>query len=165
MGQQNLESAGAERRGLDVIGSLVARIDIAELTARYNRAADGDDPGALLATFTGDGIVEMRGHRDGPAVYAGKRIAELLAPYNGQRVHMTTDAVVEIDGDRATQECTLLLCTRSRGRGVAAMLTGRYSDELVRTPDGWRFTRRVVEVDYANEAQMPLASAKDAPQQ
>jgi hypothetical protein len=88
----------------------------------------------------------------------GPELVKLLAPVQGQRVHMTMDPIIEISGDTATQECSLLLITRAPRRGITAAFTGRYSDELVRTADGWRFARRVVHVDYANEARMALAN-------
>jgi ketosteroid isomerase-like protein len=138
--------------------TLTDRIEIQELTARYNRAADGTDPDALLAVFTGDATVEMHGGEAGPAEFVGPELVKLLSPAQGQRVHMTMDSIVEIAGDTATQECSLLLVTRAPRRGITAMFTGRYLDELVRTPDGWRFARRVVHVDYANEARMALAN-------
>jgi ketosteroid isomerase-like protein len=140
--------------------ALADRAAILELAARYNRAADGTDPAAVLAVFTDDGVVEMHGRDDGPAVFAGLELAQLVAPFEGQRVHMTTDPIVVVDGERATHTSTLLLCTRSRRRGIAALFTGRYDDQLVKTSQGWRFARRLVRVDYADEAQMPLAHAE-----
>lgn len=139
---------------------LIDREEIRRLTAHYNRAADGSDPAALRALFTEDGSVELRGGPDGDKAYVGAELEQLLAPWPGQRVHMTMDAITEVDGDRATQECTLLLCTRSRRQGLAGLFTGRYFDELVRTSDGWRFARRVAEIDYANEGRLTLAPAE-----
>jgi ketosteroid isomerase-like protein len=144
----------------DAVQKLVDRDEIRQLTARYNRASDGLDAAAVLAVFTADGALEMRGGPDGDKTFAGAELAQLVAPTAGQRVHMTMDSIIEVDGDRATQECTLLLCTRSRRRGLAAIFTGRYSDELVRTDKGWRFARRVAHVDYANEAQLALANVE-----
>jgi hypothetical protein len=153
---------GRERRNCveKAVQELVDRDEIHRLTARYNRAADGLDPDEVLAVFTADGSLEMRGGTDGDRSFVGPELAQLVAPSAGQRVHMTTDSIIEVDGDRATQECTLLLCTRSRRRGLAAVFTGRYSDELVRTDQGWRFARRVATVDYANEAQLSLANVE-----
>ncbi len=138
------------------VARVLDRIAIVELTARYNRAADGTDPDELLSLFTPDGEIEVRGGTDGAKTYAATEIASLVAPFPAQRVHMTLDATIEINGDTATQLCTLLLCTRSRRRHVAALFTGRYADDLVRTAGGWRFRRRVIEVDYSNEARMTL---------
>jgi ketosteroid isomerase-like protein len=145
----------------DTLRALADRHEILELSARYNRAADGTDVATLLEVFSEDAVVEMHGGPNGPAVFAGEALTGLVAPFEGQRVHLTTDAIVAVDGDRATQQSTLLLCTRSKKRGVAALFTGRYDDELVRTSDGWRFSRRLVHVDYANEGRMPLADAAE----
>lgn len=141
--------------------TLSDRMEIQELTARYNRAADGTDPEPLLAVFTEDATMEMLGGDGGPAVFTGGELAKLVAPAAGQRVHMTMDSIIDVDGDTATQEITLLLLTRAPRRGLAAVFTGRYSDELVRTPDGWRFARRVATIDYANEARLSLANTKE----
>jgi ketosteroid isomerase-like protein len=140
---------------------LLDRIAISELTARYNRAADGTDASALTAVFTADATVVMRGNASGDRSYTGSEFEQLVAPNPKQRVHMTTDAVIEIDGDRATQVCTLLLCTRSRRRKTAALFTGVYRDELLRTSAGWRFQRREADMDFVNEAHMTLANLKD----
>ncbi len=43
-----------------------------------------------------------------------------------------------------------------RKRGIAALFTGSYTDDLIRTVHGWRFARRVVHVDFANEARLTL---------
>jgi hypothetical protein len=143
------------------IQELVDREQIRALTAAYNRAADGVDPDALLVLFTADATVEMHGGADGVARFEGPEIARLTAPYQGQRVHLTTNSTIEIAGELARQRCSLLLCTRSRRRGLAAILTGSYEDELTRTAEGWRFARRIVHVDYANEARLTLAEVND----
>lgn len=155
-------SASASDELLTELHALADRAAIATLTARFNRAADGTDPQELLALFTDDGVMEMRGGADGERTFTGPELAALVAPVAAQRVHMTMDAIIEVDGDRASQECTLLLCTRAPRRGVGALFTGRYSDEFVRTTAGWRFRRRVAEVDFANEARVVLAHAAPA---
>jgi hypothetical protein len=154
-----IESNADIARTKFTVHALADRVAIQELTAQYNRAADGTDPKALLAVFAHDGSVEMRGRPGTDVVYRGDEIARLVAPAALQRVHMTMDAIIEVHGDRATQVCTVLLCTRAPGRGIGALLTGRYIDDLVRTPVGWRFRRRIAEIDFANEGRITLANA------
>jgi uncharacterized protein (TIGR02246 family) len=128
---------------------LIDRTQIRELTARYNRAFDDGDPDAFAATFTEDGVMEVEGTfsvngRDG--------LAEMVrhTPYGV--VHVTVDATVEVDGDRAVQDVTLLVLARP-GRqaepGAKSKLanSGRYRDQLVRTTDGWRFAKRTAILD------------------
>ena len=65
---------------------------------------------------------------------------------------MTVDATVEVDGDTAVQDVKLLVLARpgpEAAAGAKSKLTnsGRYHDELVRTPDGWRFRHRTAVLD------------------
>ena len=88
---------------------LVDRARIRELTARYNRCFDDGDPEGFAATFTEDGVMEVDGGlpREGRAA-----LAEMVrhTPYG--IVHVTVDATVEVDGDRAVQDVTLLVLSR-----------------------------------------------------
>lgn len=121
-------------------------IAIRELSARYNRAFDDGDGEAFAATFTPDGTLEFAG---GGFSRAGRdALASFVATSRYGNVHATTDAIIEVDGDRGRQSCTVLLAWRRRDRSrVLFQMTGRYEDELVRTPDGWRFARRVAHLD------------------
>jgi ketosteroid isomerase-like protein len=120
------------------------RIAIRELTARYNHAFDDVDTEAFVNTFTEDGVFQL--DTDGLVTAGRERLAAMSQVVNHGPVHMTTDPVIEIDGDRATQVCSLALGGRTRERepGSATYLTsGRYYDELVRTPEGWLFSKRL----------------------
>jgi len=129
---------------------LLDRAQIRELTARYNRCFDDGDPEGFAATFTEDGVMEVAG---GFSVSGRDALAEMCrrTPYGV--VHATVDATVEVDGDRATQDVTVLVIARPKpdaepeARHSHLQRTGRYSDELVRTPGGWRFARRAVVLD------------------
>ncbi len=144
--------AGAE--GADLVDATLAwmvdRARIRELTARYNRAFDDGDPEGFAATFTEDGVMEVTG---GPTTTGRAALAEMCrhTPYG--IVHVTVDAIIEVDGDRAVQDVTLLVVNRPPPDGPADKRTsrlqrsGRYRDELVRTPEGWRFARRTASLD------------------
>ena len=60
---------------------------------------------------------------------------------------------VVIDGDRATAEWYLSE-TAGTADGASFAFTGTYQDELVRTPDGWRFARRVFTFLYRGKAEL-----------
>ena len=129
----------------DAVQRLIDQLEIRELTARYNRAFDDGDAEAYAATFTPDGRMEATGIP--PAVGHGA-LENLvrLTPYG--IVHITTDPIIEIDGDRARQQCTLIVANRHRDRSAVTLgTTGRYDDELVRTSEGWRFAKRVAVLD------------------
>jgi hypothetical protein len=59
--------------------------------------------------------------------------------------HNATNVVVDGDGDRATGSAFLIVYLVDGG--YKAILTGRYSDELTRTAEGWRFTNRIFKAD------------------
>ncbi|HEY8490179.1 MAG TPA: nuclear transport factor 2 family protein [Dehalococcoidia bacterium] len=117
---------------------------IRELTARYNHAIDEGRAEDWAATFVEDGVFEPSagGRFEGRAA-----LVEFARGFSSRfKVrHCTTDAVVEVDGDRATQTCYLILLDRADGVKIRA--SGVYHDTLTRTPDGWRFTHRRVEID------------------
>jgi 3-phenylpropionate/cinnamic acid dioxygenase small subunit len=116
------------------------RFAIRELTARYNDAIDDGRLDDYLACFTPDGVFEIDGlgRGQGPA-----QIRPMVEPISPIAVHLTLDAVVDVDGDTATQRCRFLLGRRAPDRSDFSIVTsGRYRDRLVRTPDGWRFVER-----------------------
>ena len=123
---------------------MLDHLAIREPTARYNRAFDDVDSEAWADTFTPDGVMDY----GGAPVRPRRPGQDVLTGYGF--VHITTDPIIEVDGDRGTQRCTVIIANRSRARDqVGIAMTGRYEDELVRTPDGWRFKRRkaILDVD------------------
>lgn len=125
-------------------------IAIRELTARYNRAFDDGDAASFARNFTEDGVMEVPGLME----VKGREGLEQMCrstPYGV--VHVTTDSIIEIDGDRAVQDVTVMVLQRPKPQSPPAerlstlQQSGRYRDELVRTADGWRFARRTASLD------------------
>lgn len=59
--------------------------------------------------------------------------------------HLAFNEVIDIDGDRASARNYLLVLRMTDGK-PSVSLTGYYEDELVRTPEGWRFASRLVAI-------------------
>ena len=118
--------------------------EILQLYARYNTAIDtGDSPG-FAGCFVAEGVFDsgmgiQMGHED-IAAFATKTHENLP----GMR-HAANNIVVDGDGDRATGSAFLIGYLVDGGFKV--MVTGRYTDELTRSSDGWRFTKRVFKAD------------------
>jgi ketosteroid isomerase-like protein len=136
----------------DVQTSLEARVQwiedylaIRELTARYNHTFDDGDAEAFADCWTEDG----RMTHEVPGSHGGRE--EFIAScklYDGGVIHQTSDPIITIDGDTATQDCSFQVWTRLKDRSAnEPFMTGRYQDELVRTPDGWKFHRRFTKRD------------------
>jgi hypothetical protein len=114
-------------------------IEIRTLTARSGVTFDTGDGPAYGATYTADGEMWLDGER---LCQGTAELAELAATPRGF-VHVTSDPIIEVDGDTATQQCTLLLYRMSRDKSTVTLFgVGRYEDHLVRTGEGWRFASR-----------------------
>jgi len=129
---------------------LVDYLAIRELTARYNRCFDDGDAEAFAGNFTEDGIMEVPGLME---VKGRDGLAQMCRSTPYGVVHVTVDPIITIDGDRAVQDVTVMVLQRPKPdsppkeRVTALQQSGRYRDELVRTPDGWRFARRTANLD------------------
>jgi hypothetical protein len=123
-----------------LILEIADKIAINELTARYNRSWDEGWAADWAATFTSNGALEVVGGdviegRD--ALEAAVRNAPLPL------FHVTTNPIITVSADVATQEIQLMFYALADDRSsIALQSSGRYSDELARTPQGWRFRRR-----------------------
>lgn len=136
------------------LGELEDRAAIAALTARYNAAFDAMDVEGWTGTFAEDGEFALEHPRQTVPPTAGRdRLRQMQEAIGYGTVHLTSDHLIELDGDVATQRCTALLAGRSAGRETGSVVanTGRYRDELVRTAEGWRFRRRTWIPDAESE--------------
>jgi hypothetical protein len=117
---------------------------IRQLTARYGRAGDDGDLAAWLDCFASDGTFERPDK--GQAWTGHPALADMFGGYGVTGRHLTTDAIITVDGDSAAQSCYLLFLDASRG--FLPHLVGVYSDDLVRENGQWRFRRRRLSVDF-----------------
>lgn len=127
---------------------LIARIQrledlhaIQQLRAHYCQALDDGRWSDLADTFTPDGafigLSTARGREE---------MLQFFPTLNASTVtswwHFSSNETVELDGDSASGVTWLLQpCVVG---GEAQLAAGRYEDEMVRTPDGWRFQTRKV---------------------
>lgn len=118
-------------------------IAIRAVTAEWARAVDSRDPAGLAAIVTADAIVEVVDER----IHQGRdEIAEIALRPRGDVLHMTTDPVIEIRGDEATQDCRFLIVRAARAEAVPVEMVeaGTYHDSLTRIGGRWHFSRRTI---------------------
>ena len=133
----------------DVAALLDERAVLAAL-AEYAHALDGHDVDRWVATFTSDGLFEVR--YDGRTVHREAGHAELrrwatAAPPGGSRRHLLADPLVTLDGDDAhVTSCWTLLERGPDGRPVVGAF-GRYDDRLVKRDGVWRFASRLADIE------------------
>ena len=130
---------------------LEAREQIRDTIARYAHCVDGGRFDDLVALFTPDGVLEVEGEpahrgRDAIRAFVTGTGRDLAAGTGAPRIrHHVSNVLIETESpDRARARCYFLAVT-DRG----ADHWGRYSDDLVRTDDGWRFAHRRVRTDGA----------------
>jgi hypothetical protein len=85
---------------------LADRFAIRELTAAYNNTIDGGDVAGFARTFTATGEFVVPGGLEEP-LRGTDQIEGFARAIGYGCIHMTTDAVITVDGDRAQQHCSL----------------------------------------------------------
>jgi hypothetical protein len=134
--------------------------EIQQLYARYNVAIDTGDAEAYAATFTPEGTFNNFTGHDALVGFI-KAWRERLNGAN--RRHWNTNLLISGDGKTATGSVYLMLLDIStKPVSIAAVAT--YTDTLLKTPNGWRFTKRTTHSDSPSAANAsPAASPPTAP--
>lgn len=118
--------------------------EIDQLYARYNWAIDAGDAEGYAATFTADGVFNTHVGHDAIVKFAQTFHAGL-----GARVrHWNTNLMVVPTATGAHGQVYLVLVDFSTKPATIAA-SASYSDELVKTAQGWRFTKRATKGDVA----------------
>ncbi len=115
------------------------RLELHELPGRYGDAIDDRDWDRLDEIFTADAVFDMTdlGARRCEGLAAIKEFMDVEAEH--PRTHMMTNIYVDEtpSGVQLRFRIVALL-----GGGLVG--TASYYDDVVKTPDGWRVTNRVV---------------------
>lgn len=119
------------------------KLEIAEHTALYNQCWDDNATEDWVNTWTEQGVFRLPGAPDTVGKSALRTMIETMKIVGF--VHLTMNPRITVDRDHATQTCAVLLGRREATRKPGTsqwVTTGRYHDQLVRTPSGWRFDER-----------------------
>ena len=120
---------------------------IREVLAEYCFALDGDRFADMAALFTADGTWDTAfgaatGHS---AIVALVQSIRAKAPQPRPRaIHLVTNIAIALDGDRATVRSNWTV-VQNGPDGPVVGSGGAYLDDMVRTPDGWRFKIRKID--------------------
>jgi SnoaL-like domain len=122
------------------------RLEIQQLLVDYSTAIDQRRFDDLDSVFTPDAYIDYRamGGIDGQYPEVKAWLAETLPTYFTVWAHMLGNFDVRIDGDTAKSRTICFNPMVLNGDSKQMMFCGLwYDDEFVRTPEGWRMTRRV----------------------
>lgn len=117
------------------------RDEIFDLTVMYATAIDTQRYDMLTAVFTDDAAIdygEVGQWRGGAEVAHFMEQAHVFAAHT---MHRMTNQAIAVDGDTATAR-TYVDALILLEDGSGANPVGYYDDVAVRTPAGWRITRR-----------------------
>jgi hypothetical protein len=126
------------------------RLNIIEHVLQYSLAAKRLDGHALGRRFTSDaklgGVAKLVGQPDADIVGGNAIGAFFSAVFESMEfVHQIPQVTgIEIRGDQATATTMLIEYARAKG-GKLMTVIGEYTDEFVRSGDGWLFSGRVLD--------------------
>ncbi|MEJ5978342.1 nuclear transport factor 2 family protein [Novosphingobium sp. PS1R-30] len=112
----------------------------------YSLLTGRGDWAPVLALFTADGVWEIPhlGLRFAGQEAIRAALAQLSADLEWVFQH-NAPALIEVRGDTATARSGIREVGKRKGRDESVEYCGIYADTLVRTSEGWKFTRRVFE--------------------
>jgi hypothetical protein len=119
-------------------------VDIQQLYAKYNWALDSGDSEAYASTFTADGAFNNNVGHDAIVKFADTFHAGLGAHVR----HWNTNLMITPSPGGATGQVYLVLVDFATKPPTIAT-SASYSDQLVKTPQGWRFKKRQTKGDAA----------------
>ena len=124
------------------------RLDVMDLIARYSKLLDRRDWDGMDALFTDDCVLDYSatGALCGTWAEHKEFNARVLTGFKGTQ-HVMGLPVVTVTGDTAVAR-TICFNPMVVDDKKVFFVGLWYDDELVRTPDGWRFARRVEELSY-----------------
>ncbi|MEE8370173.1 MAG: nuclear transport factor 2 family protein [Dehalococcoidia bacterium] len=122
---------------------------IIDLEADYARAADTVDPDGYGNVFTEDGVIELGDRGEQPTQRVSGRAAisdfcrNVIAKSYKFGMHSLHNAQIVVDGDTATGNLYFEATTHSATDKIG-WSSGSYQDEYVRTPEGWKISKKVI---------------------
>lgn len=120
------------------------RMEIVELSARFDNGLDGEDQAKFVGTFVADGVLAgFWGEAKGPEQIGGA-FTFMLSTFAKNRRHFVGNHEVTIAGDTARMFSYMLVLDRATNTSIG---TATFTDELVRRDGAWKFLRRTLQAD------------------
>ncbi|MCK2241796.1 MULTISPECIES: nuclear transport factor 2 family protein [unclassified Crossiella] len=139
------------------------RLEIQSLLTAYSTAIDSKDFAALDEVFVADAHIDYTafGGIAGNFPEMKEWLAQSLAMFPATQ-HLNGNLDIRVDGDRATGRLMCLNSIVLPGAEQRVALLGMwYTDEYVRTPQGWRIARRGQERSWAQGLDLPAPPAQE----
>ena len=128
-------------------------MQIQQLYARYNNAIDSGDAEGYAGTFVPDGTFNTFNGHDALVGFIHNWREKMNG---GNRRHWNSNLTITPTPEGASGTVYLLLIDVS-ARPPAIAAAAKYEDQLVKTPQGWRFKKRVTKADGPAPGAAPSA--------
>jgi ketosteroid isomerase-like protein len=143
-------------------GGLLTDLDffqIHELNARFNHALDSGDSALFASLFTADAVLV---DENGKTTSGRDQLAALAAATPGKGpanlIHYYLNLAMDATPAGASAKVYEYISLPQAGK-PNALITGQYWDDLVKTPDGWKFkTRTFYKSGLPRPSEHPLAT-------
>ena len=128
----------------EVVASLVARQEIAEVLSRYCECIDECDFDGLERVFTEDCVTDYGPGRGGQVVGRRALIDRIAAVVKELRrtQHLLGQHRLELEADGSWRSMIYATAWHELADGSTTTSRVRYLDRFVRTPEGWRIAHR-----------------------
>ena len=131
----------------EALRALQDRTDIEDVLYKYSSSVDSFDKEGVRSCLADDIRAE---YGNGEPVTDGDTLANWIAEATATCIwqhHLLNVYHVDIDGDQASALSYLTSYqVFEQDPKAAIILVARYHDELRRTPDGWKISKRVMEL-------------------
>ena len=125
---------------------------IREVMAAYCHALDACRFADVAGLFAED-AVWTTDYGEAKGRDAIEQIFRSVVPVKGegpQRKHYITNIIIKVDGDTASAVSDYLI-VREAEAGLIPVMGGTYRDKFIKTPAGWRFSRKELEHHIAGD--------------
>ena len=119
-------------------------VEIQQLYAKYNWTLDAGDSEGYASTFTPDGIFNNNNGHDAIVKFADGFHAGL-----GSHVHHWNTNLLILPTPEGAHGQVYLVLVDFGTKPASIATSASYSDDLVKTADGWRFKKRTTKGDVA----------------
>lgn len=113
------------------------------LTDQYSAGANSMDARAMAAVYAEDAVLVSFEHRFEGRASIEKVFGETIGLMEMMNQVCSASAITVV-GDRATAHWSVTEFAKRKAQDKLELFIGDYDDELVRTAEGWRFSKRVL---------------------
>ena len=146
---------------VDRLQDLLDRDAIRHIQIRYAWSLDNHQWDALKEVFLPDAVADLRGELfEGLEAIVAKCASSLEPADNCQ--HLNGSHWAQVDGDKAIAGCYFIATKyiADTPGGDTFTVGGKYIDQMVRTPDGWRIAHRLLEPSFVDGNPQVEATAQ-----